>query len=202
MGSKIFANKMLIFLKKYKNYSNKEEIIVHYGLETIYILISKLIIVTIISIIFNITKEMYIFIIFYGLLRLFAGGLHLSKSINCTIFSTIVLIGLPILAINSHIYLEYRIIVSGISLVLFALYSPADTVRKPMINKEKRIKNKIKSYIMCFIYFALLFILKNEFILNCITYSTILESFLICPLTYKVFNKTYNNYMRIIRKEE
>ncbi|HPF82596.1 MAG TPA: accessory gene regulator B family protein [Bacilli bacterium] len=194
MSSKIFADKMMIFLKKYKNYSHRDELLAHYGLETIYIFITKMFIITIISLIFNITKEMYIFIFFYGLLRLYASGMHLSSSLGCTCFSSIVLIGLPLITKFTSIPFNYRILLAGICLCIFALYSPADTIRKPLIHEEKRIKNKIKSSFICYIYIILLFIIKDTFILNCITYSMILQSFLISLLTYKLFNQSYNNY--------
>src|SRR5574344_715211 len=196
MNSKVFADKSMIFLKKYKVYNHREELLIHYGLETLYILITKMIIITIISLFFNITKEMYIFIFFYGLLRIFASGMHLSSSLGCTIFSTITLIGFPYLCKYSYIDIDCRILLIGISICIFALYSPADTVRKPLLNEEKRIKNKFESSIICYIYLILLFYIKTDYILNCITYSLLLQSILIMPITYKIFNQSYNNYKK------
>ena len=57
MKAKQFADKMMLFFKKYKKYSHKEEVTVHYGLQTIYILITKTIFVTILSLFLGITKE-------------------------------------------------------------------------------------------------------------------------------------------------
>ena len=75
-----FADAVMPFLEKYNNYTEKDKIIAHYGLETIYMLVTKLIIITIISLILGITREFYILLFFYGLLRLYAGGLHLSRN--------------------------------------------------------------------------------------------------------------------------
>lgn len=198
MNSKVFADKSMIFLKKYKVYNHREELLVHYGLETIYIFITKMFIITLISLLFNITKEMYIFIFFYGLLRLYASGMHLSTSLGCTIFSIVMLIGLPLIAKYTDILFEYRVLIIGICLCLFALYSPSDTVKKPLIHEDVRIQKKIKSTIFCYIYLILLFVIKDCFILNCITYSAILQALLICPMTYKIFNQSYNNYKNYI----
>lgn len=195
MNSRKFADSMMIFLKKYKTYERKEELLVHYGLETIYIFITKMILITIFSLLIGLTKEMYIFIFFYGLLRLYASGMHLSSSIACTIFSTIILIGLPLLCLYTDIPFEYRFLINGIAISIFALYSPADTVKKPLIKEKHRIKNKFKSVIVCFIYLGLTLIIKDYFILNCITYALILQSFLISPISYKLFNQPYNNYL-------
>lgn len=200
MNSRIFADKGIIFLKKYNTYTEKEELLAHYGLETIYILITKTIFVTIISLLIGITKEMYIFILFYGLLRLFASGIHMKKSIYCTIFSTIILIGFPLLSIYTTINYGIKIIVLGIGIICFGLYSPADTHRKPLINSKKRYQLKIKSSIVLFIYSILLTIIKDNFLSNVIVYSIVLETILILPITYKLFNMPYNNYLNY--KEE
>lgn len=196
MNSKLFADKSMIFLKRYKNYSHRDELLVHYGLETFYILITKMIVITLISLLFGITKEMYIFIVFYSILRFYASGIHLSTSLGCTILSSIILIGIPYLCEFSYMNFEYRILLAGICICIFALYSPADTIKKPLIHEDKRIKRKIKSSIVCYIYLILLFIVKDTFLINCITYSMILQSLLIMPMTYKLFNQSYNNYKK------
>lgn len=195
MNSRIFADKVLLFLQKYIDYSQKDKLIVHYGLEVIYILITKIIIITIFSLFLGITKEMYIFLLFYSLLRMYSLGIHLSTSLGCTIFSSIMLLGSTELAIYTSMTIEQRIIIAGVVMVIFALYSPADTIKKPLIHEKKRITNKIISNFICYIYFLLIFLIKDAFILNCITYSLILQTFLICPATYKLFKQPYNNYI-------
>lgn len=195
MNSKMFADKMMPFLQKYINYSDRDKHKVHYGLEVIYILITKMILITIFSLFLGITKEMYIFLLFYSLLRMYSSGIHLSTSLGCTIFSSVMLLGFTELALNTHMLLEQRIVISGLVMVLFALYSPADTIKKPLIHEEKRKSNKIISSFICYIYLLLIFLIKDSFILNCITYSMILQTILICPATYKLFKQPYNNYM-------
>ena len=198
MSSKTFADKMVLFLDRYKNYSEKDKRIVHYGLETIYIFITKLLFITIISLFLGITKEMYIFIFFYSILRKYASGLHLSTSIGCTIVSTIILLTIPYLAILIKINMPTRIIIALICTIIFAIYSPADTYRKPIINGEKRRRLKFKSISVCIIYIFLTFIISDIFLLNCITLSISLQSLLIIPVTYKFFKQPYNNYKEYI----
>lgn len=200
MNSKIFADKGIVFLKKYNSYSKKEEMLAHYGLETIYILITKTIFITILSIIFGLLKEVYLFILFYGILRLYSSGLHMRKGIHCTILSTICLLGLPYLSIITSISFGVKLIILGISLICFTLYSPADTYKKPLINVKKRKILKIKSIIILFIYAILTLYIRNSFISSIIIYSIILQVILILPITYKIFNMPYNNYLNY--KEE
>ncbi len=205
MSSRKFADAVMPFLEKYNNYTEKDKIIAHYGLETIYMLVTKLIIITIISLILGITREFYILLFFYGLLRLYAGGLHLSNSLGCTILSIIMILGGAYLCIYASIDTSYRIIIAGIAISVFSLYSPADTNKKPIIKESQRIKRKIKSILLSFLYLILLFNIKNNFMLNVLTYSLLIQSLLISPSVYKLFNQPYNNYVvygNYKRKEE
>ena len=200
MNSRIFADKGMVFLKKYNSYTEREELLAHYGLETIYILITKTIFVTIVSLLIGITKEMYIFILFYGMLRIFASGMHLSRSVLCTIISTIILVVFPLLCIHAKIQLGLKIILLGIGIICFGLFSPADTHKKPLINSKIRISLKIKSSIVLLIYTLLTITIKNDYISNTIVFSVVLQVILILPVTYKMFNMPYNNYLNY--KEE
>lgn len=194
MNSKIFADRTIIFLKKYKNYNNREERIIHYGLETIYIFITKLIFITILSIFFGITKEMYIFLFFYLFLRLYSAGMHLSTGHSCTIFSSILFIGIPFLCKYLNFTLITKMIISGITFCIYGWYSPADTHKKPIIKEEKRRKLKFKTLIVCSIYIILTLLVKNKYVLNCITLALIMQSIMILPITYKIFKQPYANY--------
>lgn len=205
MSSRKFADKMMPFLEKHNKYTEKDKIIAHYGLETLYIFFEKLIIITVISMMIGITKELYLLFLLFWMLRLYAGGMHLSSSLGCTILSTILFIGGTYLCMHMHLELSYRIIIAGVSICIFTLYSPADTYKKPLIRENIRLKRKIKSIIVVLIYFISLIIIKNNFILNVITYSIFVQSLLICPCTYKIFNQPYNNYIvygNYKRKEE
>jgi len=204
MSSRKFANKIMPFLEKYNSYTDKERILAHYGLEAIYILITKFIVVTIISLFLGITKEMYMLLLFYGIVRFYAGGMHLSSSRECLIFSTIIFIGVTYLCIYTNMNISYRIIIAGFSISSFALFSPADTHKKPLIRENERIKRKIISLVVCFAFIIGIIFIKSIILLNVLTYSLLLASFIIAPYTYKLFNQPYNNYMAYVnykRKE-
>lgn len=205
MNSKKFADKTMFFLEKYNDYSDKDRIIAHYGLETLYILVTKTIIVIIVSLFFNITKEMLIFILLYSILRFYAGGIHLSSSIGCTILSTIVLLFFPIMCKNIIITMPYKLIIDGLSIYLVAMYSPADTVKKPIINDKHRNKLRLTSYLFYLIWLIFSIFIKNNFYSNLFTLSMLLEGVLISPCMYKLFKQPYNNYLiygNTKRKEE
>ncbi len=205
MSSKKFADKAMPFLEKHNVYTEKDKIIAHYGLEVLYIFVTKLIIITFISIIIGITIKLYILLLLCWLLRSYAGGLHLSNSLSCTILSIILFIGGTYACIHIFIEMSYRLIITGAAISIFALYSPADTKKRPLIRENDRIKRKIKSIIVVLMFLLLQLIIKNNFILNATTYSLLIQSLLISPFTYKLFNQPYNNYIvygNYKRKEE
>ena len=119
----------------------------------------------------------------------------MKKSIHCTILSTIFLIGFPLLSIHTIINFGIKLIICGISIICFELYSPADTHKKPLINDINRYKLKVKSSIVLILYIFLIFVIKDKFLSNVINYSIIFQTILILPITYKLFNMPYKNYL-------
>ena len=64
-----------------------------YGLETMYLTVTKLVVIFGLAYILGILKEVLILLLCYNLIRSSAYGLHASKSIYCLISSTILFIG-------------------------------------------------------------------------------------------------------------
>ena len=87
-----------------------------------------------------------------------------------------------------------KIIIGIIFTIGILLFSPADTKKRPIINKKRRKIYKILSTIISIIYVILSVIIKNNYIENCLIFSIILQNILISPITYKIFNLPYNNY--------
>lgn len=195
MNSKKFADKLMPFLEKYNQYTDREKSIAHYGLEAMYMLFTKVILIFLISLLLGIAKQFLIFFLFYGLIRSYSGGMHFEHSLSCTIASIIILIGGTYLCIYTNMDIGYRIILAGISISSFALYSPADTAKKPIIRENRRINSKIISSLIAYLYLLIIIFTKNTFIINVCTYSLIIQTLLILPLTYKIFKKPYNNYI-------
>lgn len=189
------------YINKRKKLTSEEKEKIIYGLESIYILVTKLIIIFSIAFFLNLLKETLIFIGLFNIIRLFAFGLHATKSYICLIISIISFIGLPFIAKN--ITIPNTLIISfGIILTLLIFrYSPADTIKKPIISKKRRIFFKITSTIISIIYVILAYYINYSFISNCLIFSLFLENIFISPITYKLFNLPYNNYLNYKRKE-
>ena len=200
MKNKII-NKLIELIKKYNNIDDTKLLEIKYGLETIYLTIVKTIVFIIIAILLNTIKELLYFMVFYGILRLTGFGVHAQKSSHCWISSIKTFILIPILIkyliINKYILHT----LSFISLLLLALYAPADTPKRPLINKKKRIIYKVITIIVSTIYILIIINNKNNILTNTLLHSLLLESFLVTPLIYKLFGVSYKNYKNYKRKE-
>lgn len=181
-------------IKQNKNYDDIKLKEIKYGLEGLYLMITKLVIITIIAIILNIIKEYIIFTIIYTIMRIPSFGIHAKKSWICLLTSTIAFIGFPLMAINIKLNIITKITIGIILIIGICLFSPADTKKRPIINKKRRMTYKILSTIIAITYITLSIIIKNNFISNAFFYATILQNILISPITYKIFKTPYNNY--------
>ena len=110
-------DKCMKIIKENKDYNDTKLEEIRYGLEGIYLLINKLIIIILISIILNIFKEMIIFLLIFNIIRLTAFGLHATKSWICLISSTLAFIGIPLLMINVHLNTNLKLIIGIISTI-------------------------------------------------------------------------------------
>ena len=128
------------YIKKQSRYSNTELIEIEYGLTGIYLTISKLIILSILAIWLGIIKEMFIFMIFFNIIRTTAFGLHANKSWQCLLSSIIIFIGIPLGCKYISIETTMKMIVGLISIIFICKNAPADTKKRPIINKKRRFK--------------------------------------------------------------
>lgn len=195
----VFLNKSMDLLSSKYNYDSLTKDKILYGLEIIYIFITKLSVILISALIFGLFKEMLIFTLLLNGLRTFAYGVHAKKSWHCYISSLVVFILMPYIFINININLIQKIIISILSLISMCVYAPADTEKRPIVNMNQRKKLKLYSFLVCTIYIILSFIIKNEMIINLILLSMITESFVINPFIYKIFNLPYNNYKEYLK---
>ncbi len=180
--------------KQYPNFSNEKLDEVMYGVEGIYLTITKTIIIFCIALIFGIFKELLCLLIAFNFIRLFSFGMHANNSITCLIFSTIIFIGGTFLCKYVSLDTITLYILYFIILAIITIYAPCDTVKRPLIKKKKRIKFKILSIIVVLIYFTISLFIKNNLIINSLVFGLIIECILILPITYKAFKMPYKNY--------
>lgn len=189
-------------IEKQYNYDDVKLKEIRYGLESLYLSIFKLLIIIIISIFIHTTNYLCLLFLTYGILRLTGFGLHTKNSIECWIFSITMFTLFPMLikCLNINNYFYY--IGSIILLILIIIYAPADTEKRPLIHKKKRLIYKLITSLITIIYISIIIICKNIIIKKLLFFSILLEVLLILPISYKLLGLKYNNYLLYIRKED
>ena len=181
-------------IKQYPNYSNDEIDEIMYGIEGLYLTITKTIIIFTVSFILGVTKNLLFLLLSFNIIRLFAFGIHANSSISCLIFSSFVFLSFSIICKYVNLDYKYIIPIYLIILIIIFKFAPADTVKRPLINKKRRNTWKSLSIITVLLYFIITLICKNNNITNYLLFGLIIESILIMPITYKIFNMPYENY--------
>lgn len=180
--------------KQYPNYSEDKLDEIMYGVEGIYLTITKMIIIFIFAFILGVANELLLLLIAFNFVRLFAFGMHADKSWICLLFSGLLFLGGAVLTKNIVINKPFLYTLYLIVIIIIAIYSPADTVKRPLINKKRRIKFKILSVIMAITYLIITILIKDNTLINILIFGLIIECILILPITYKVFKMPYKNY--------
>lgn len=192
---KLIINKCMELVTTYnKDLSQRDIDKIKYGLEGLYLTITKLIFIIIVSIILGIWKETLLLILIFNGIRLTAFGVHAKRSIDCLISSTLFFILFPFLCIKLTIPLIIKIILFIPLTVLIGIFAPADTEKRPLINKKKRKIYKMLSIMISIIYMTIAIVIKDNTLSNCFIFAIVIQIIIILPITYKIFGVSYNNY--------
>lgn len=192
----VFLNRSLDIIKNNKPGLSEEKLEEYrYGLEGFYIFLTKTIIIFTLAIILGVFKEMIILFIAFNMLRVPGAGLHASKSSICLTSSSLIFIVLPFVLRHIEIPFIVKVIIGIIDIILIYKYAPADTKKKPIIKKSRREKLKFATTINCIILVTAFLVIKDNLISNLIIAGIFVEVFMILPISYKLFNFTYNNYL-------
>ena len=196
----VFLNKTINSIKKYNPKFDSDEIDkIKYGLEGIYLTITKAIVLITISIMLGILKEFIIFTLLFNGIRIFAFGLHLSNSYICLVFSGLVFILASYFANIFTINPIIKLILLLICIGLIILYAPADTHKRPLIKRGKRRRFKFLAILISLVYGVLAFIIPDNFLSNCLVLALFVEVIMILPISYRVLKMPYNNYKAYVR---
>jgi len=192
--SSLIINKTISFIKNHSDYSNTELNKIRYGIEGVYLTITKIIVVLLIGILFRYTDVIILMLLFFNILRFFAFGLHAKKSWQCLILSILGFNILPLIFMKTGTSSSFLIIIGIISIVSFLLFAPSDTEKRPLTNARKRFIRKVLSIIVGTIYIILAF--KIKYLMIPIVCSLIIESIMINPICYRILGLKYRNYKK------
>lgn len=191
----LFVGSSIDLIKKQcPEYDNVKIEEIKYGLASIYLMISKTIVIGTIAFILGILKELIIFTVIYNLLRMTSFGLHATKSWICLLSSSIIFIGCPYLCQMITIPILPKIIIGIVGILLILKNSPADTHKKPIINPKRRLVYKLVSTMTATIFVILSITISDTFLSNSFIFSLVLQNIMISKITYKLFGLPYDNY--------
>ena len=180
--------------KKYPKYDNDKLEVIAYGLESLYIMFTKTIVISSLALLVGVFKEMLIILVLYNIIRTTAFGMHARESWQCYVISITLFIGGALLFkyIDINFYVKFAI--GAISYIFLVIYAPADTYKRPLVNAKKRKIYKIITMINSSIYLVLIFILRESNISTALSLGLLDSMLMIHPLTYRMFHLPYNNY--------
>lgn len=197
---KFIISKTMNYIKKNTNYNKTKLVEIEYGLVGIYLTFEKLIVIAIIAIILGIFKEMIIYLLIYNVLRIPSFGLHATKSWICLLSSTILFIGIPYLCIFLSIPMIIKLTIGILGILFMFKNAPADTRKRPIVNKKRRNLFKIISTILAIIFAVLSIVIKDNYISNCLLLALVMQNCMISPTVYKIFKLPYNNYVTFLKE--
>ena len=192
-----FLNVSLNYINSKLTFDDRKQKMIKYGLECIYTMITKSTAIIILSIIINTFYETLFLIIFYTFIRMFGFGIHATSNIKCWVVSISTYSILPL--IIRYVVINQIVVISCemIAFLGLLLWAPADTKKRPLIHKDKRLKDKILVLSIAFIY-----IIYSIFYLNIFSkammFGMLIELVCTCPLTYIIFKQPYNNYKNMV----
>lgn len=189
-----FLENSINFLKKYESYSDYDIEKLRYGLEGVYLTVTKMIVLIILAIIFGHLKEIFIALFLFNIIRYFGFGFHAEKSIECLFLSIFNFILIPEFFLRVDISFKYYLIISCCCIVIFLLFAPADTIKRPLRNKKKRVIRKVLTTITGLLYLIGIIYFKNSYISSLIISSLVAFAIIVNPITYFIFRQPFNNY--------
>jgi len=189
-----FLNRSMSLINKYTTYSEDDIEKLKYGLEGLYLTITKTVIILLISLILNIFKETLLVIVIFNIIRYFGFGFHAEKSYQCLIFSTFNFVVIPLIYLSINLSDLALVIICSLCIISFLLYAPADTVKRPLPNKKKRLIRKSLTVLVSIVYISLIFIFNNHYLTSLLISALTIQAIVINPLTYKLFGQPYRNY--------
>lgn len=198
MKKKFINMAMKIINKHNTNYSATKMEEIKYGLEGVYILVTKTILIFTVAYFLNLATELLIFILVYNLIRMPSFGLHATTSSICLFSSYFIFLLAPYACKIIDLSLLLKAVIGITCILLIFKNAPADTYKRPIINVRRREIYKFISTLIAISFTFLAVVSVSTFLSNIFIIALVVQCFMISPMTYKIFNLPYNNYKKYI----
>ena len=105
---------------------------------------------------------------------------------------------MPIISSIVTIPIDFKILTGTFLIISFYMHAPADTYKRPIISKKRRIFFKVTSTIIVSIYIIISITINNNLISNILFLASLTQAFIISPYIYQLFNLPFDNYKNYI----
>jgi len=189
-------SKKILDLLSDENDNEEQKEIMLFGITRIVEDIPKYIVIIIICLALGVIKEFCLVMIVTALYKTFTGGVHLHTNIGCFIGSLISML-LSIYLPNVLIKLENIIIPLYVYIYIFSIYIicvyvPADVPEIPVVNKQRRRRDKIMSFIILnFLFIASYLFVKDAIYVGIIMLTILNIDIMTTRTVYKIFKNKY-----------
>lgn len=197
----LFLNNYMDMIKKNNPTFSKDELDkMKYGIEGIYLTITKLFVILLLGFIFNILYEIILLLVFYNFLRFFGFGYHARNSLECLIISISLFFILPLLVSKQLLTFNYKWLLVSLCIINFLLFAPSDTKKRPMINKKKKRIRKTFVILITIIYSIIIPFVDYK-LSSILLLSIVIQAIMVNPFIYMIFKQPYNNYKNYINSD-
>ena len=197
----LFLNNYMDMIKKNNPTFSKDELDkIKYGIEGIYLTITKLFVILLLGFIFNILYEILLLLLFYNFLRFFGFGYHARNSLECLIISISLFFILPLLVSKQLLTFNYKWLLVSLCIINFLLFAPSDTKKRPMINKKKKRIRKTFVILITIIYSIIIPFVDYK-LSSILLLSIVIQAIMVNPFIYMIFKQPYNNYKNYINSD-
>ena len=197
----LFLNNYMDMIKKNNPTFSKDELDkMKYGIEGIYLTITKLFVILLLGFIFNILYEIILLLVFYNFLRFFGFGYHARNSLECLIISISLFFILPLLVSKQLLTFNYKWLLVSLCIINFLLFAPSDTKKRPMINKKKKRIRKTFVILITIIYSIIIPFVDYK-LSSILLLSIVIQTIMVNPFIYMIFKQPYNNYKNYINSD-
>lgn len=169
--------------------------IIQYGIQLIVGEIPKLLLMLLIAFILGVlwqTLLAYFLILPY---KYASGGFHLKTHIGCFVGTIMCYCGNSILStyitLPTNIKIAFILANLLLGVIMISKYAPADTINLPILTKKERKLKKILSYIFLIANMLVAIIVPNKIISNILIFGTLVQTFSITRLAYKITKNEY-----------
>lgn len=190
----LFLDSSMNLICKYQSFSDYDKKKLRYGLEGIYLTITKLVILLILAFILDMFLEFVLVTVLFNVIRYTGFGFHAEKSYQCLFFSILNFVAIPFLLLHIHLSDFAVYVICAFCNVHYLLFAPADTKKRPLSNKRKRIIRKTLTVLIGLCYTLAIVLLHNEFWTDIFLSALVIEMLAVSPIVYLLLGQPYNNY--------